>query len=262
MKTVICPVAPLYAKADAASTLVDELLYGMTAKVLAEENGFYQVETYYGYPGYIPTDTVIDTPEDYAPESVVTCAFLDVMPEPKYLKHPIITLSRGSHVSIDETVGENNYVGITLADGTKGFCCKWHVKKRYEKDYWKTHEVEIRESLVTTALKYLDTQYRWGGKSAFGVDCSGLCSTVYLQHEMIIFRDAKLKEPMRSITRDKIKPGDLIYFPGHVGMYIGGNRFIHSTQRYSGVCINSFDPYASDYSEKALNDIVGIGTAW
>ncbi len=261
MKTVIKPIAPLYAAADLTTDLIDEMLYGMTCTVLDETDAFYHIETYYGYTGYVTKDCLIDTP-DNAPTHIVISSTLDVMPTPEYRKQPILSLPRGSFLTVDETWEKDKYHKVILADGTEGYCVKYHVKKRLDQDHWKTHEREIRESLVKTAMKYLDAPYRWGGKSPYGVDCSGLCSAVYLQHEIIIWRDSDIRGDLRSITREQLKPGDLIFFPGHVAMYIGDDRFIHSNQRYSGVCINSLDAHHPDYREDLLNSIKGMGSVW
>ena len=262
MKTVIKPIAPIYSDADLASELADEMIYGATAVVLEEKDDFYKVETYYGYTGYVTKDCFIDTPSDWNPAYITTSSVLDIMPTPEYRKQPIISLPRGCFLEVDTSVEHGKYYSVTLADGTKGYCVKYHVKKRLEKDYWKTHEVEMRESLVRSALKYLEVPYRWGGKTPYGIVCSGLCSAVYLQHEILIWRDADLRGNLKPIEREQLKPGDLIFFPGHVAMYIGDNRYIHSNQKYSGVCINSLDPHHPDFRETLLNSIQGMGSVW
>ena len=42
------------------------------------------------------------------------------------------------------------------------------------------NEQEFRDSIIKTALSYLGTSYRWGGKTTLGIDCSGLCQMAYL----------------------------------------------------------------------------------
>lgn len=262
MKTAIKPITPIYAEPHPDAVLTDELLYGMNCTILGEENGFYQIETYYGYPGYVHPEDVMDTPTDWNPSHRVTSSMLDIMPTPEYRRQPLLTLPRGSFIQMDTSLEQGNYVGVILADGTHAYAVKAFLQPRFAQNAWKTHEVEMRASLVRTAMQYLEVPYRWGGKSPCGIDCSGLCSVVYLQHEIIIWRDADLRGNLKPISREQLKPGDLIFFPGHVAMYIGNDRYIHSNQKYSGVCINSLNPRHPDFREALLKEIKGMGTVW
>lgn len=84
-----------------------------------------------------------------------------------------------------------------------------------------------------------------------GIDCSGLCSMSYMVNGILIYRDANIKEgfPIKEITRDKLKKGDLIFFPGHVAMYLGNEEYVHSATSNDVVSINSFDKNADNYYE-------------
>ena len=57
-----------------------------------------------------------------------------------------------------------------------------------------------------------------------------------------------------------MKPGDAIFFPGHVAMYLGDNRYCHSTAKSSGFDINSLDPSDSDYREDLHRKITGVAS--
>ena len=104
-------------------------------------------------------------------------------------------------------------------------------------------EEAFRAAVCEQAKKYMGTEYRWGGKSGRGIDCSGLVSSAYMQCGVLIYRDAKIIEgwPMHEVAFENKKPGDALFFPGHVALYLGEGRYIHSTGAAvsGGVVINS-----------------------
>ena len=55
--------------------------------------------------------------------------------------------------------------------------------------------------------------------------------------------------PVRPISREELKPADLLYWPGHTALYLGDGRYLHATARAGsrGVVINSLDPQSASY---------------
>ena len=86
----------------------------------------------------------------------------------------------------------------------------------------------------------------------------------YLINGIIIFRDAKIKEgfPVHEINFNDKKPGDLIYYPGHMTMYMGDELYIHATARNGsdGVVINSLEPTSPNYREDLAKEILRVGS--
>jgi lipoprotein Spr len=112
-------------------------------------------------------------------------------------------------------------------------------KKKENERIDKKRFSEIMES-------YLNTRYLAGGETRFGMDCSGLVVAVYRDY-------AGLKLPRgtaglfnfgKKIPKGEIEFGDLVFFDldgkgiSHVGIYIGGDRFIHATIQ-NGVTVSS-----------------------
>lgn len=125
-------------------------------------------------------------------------------------------------------------------------------------------EEAFRNALAEQAKRYLGTEYRWGGKSGRGIDCSGLVSSAYMQCGVLIYRDAKLVEgwPMHKIPLEQAKRGDALYFPGHIALYLGEGRYIHSTgaARSGGVVLNSLDPADPLYREDLVKSLYAVGS--
>ena len=132
------------------------------------------------------------------------------------------------------------------------------------KQWYGGSEEAFRDAVCAQAEKYLGTEYRWGGKSGRGIDCSGLVSSAYMQCGVLIYRDAKIVEgwPMHEIPFDQKQRGDALYFPGHIALYLGNGRYIHSTGAAAsgGVVLNSLDPADPLYREDLVKSLYAVGS--
>jgi cell wall-associated NlpC family hydrolase len=106
--------------------------------------------------------------------------------------------------------------------------------------------------VVGIALRYLGTPYVWGGSSPGGFDCSGLVAYAYSQMGVSLphYTGAQWNVGV-PVSRGDLQPGDLVFFDGlgHVGIYIGGDQFVHAPHSGDVVKISSLDEswYASTY---------------
>lgn len=105
--------------------------------------------------------------------------------------------------------------------------------------------------LVSEALKHRGTRYVWGGSSPRGFDCSGF--VMYLCQKQLgvdlprrASQQAAYGEPVENAD---LAPGDLLFFSTyrrgicHVGVYLGGDRFIHAANRRMGVRVDRLVGY-------------------
>ncbi|WP_241237285.1 C40 family peptidase [Brachybacterium saurashtrense] len=82
-------------------------------------------------------------------------------------------------------------------------------------------------SILATARSGIGTPYVYGGTSPSGWDCSGFVQWVYAQHGISLPRGAAAQAAAGTvIPRSEARPGDLVYKPGHIGIYAGGNQFV------------------------------------
>ena len=260
-------VCMLHSRPTRESSLVDEVLYGRVVELLDEPvPGWYRVRTHYRYEGYAAAEDLL--PKNAAqweqqPKIMVrhknNC---DVLSEARVQGYPMQELPRGALV-IPVGEEEEGWQKVRLADGRTGFVPSSIMVPQPLKPLY-PEEKELRQALVDAALSYAGTHYRWGGKSPRGIDCSGLCSMAYMLCGILIYRDADIKEgfPIREIPMEQMKPGDLLFFPGHVAMYIGDRHYCHSTGKAgsNGFAINSLTPADPAYREDLHKRITKIGS--
>lgn len=262
-------IANLHAKPDETSELVDEVLYGMTVQIVEEIDGSWvRIQTAYRYEGYCQKDNLLegkaktDTWLQKA-NHFINQSFADVLQKPRIQSTKMMTLVKGSivcSIPIDELDPE--WAAVQLMSGEIGYVRRQWLQEKITVN--NLSEQQLRENVVQTALSYLATPYRWGGKSPLGIDCSGLCSMAYMLNGVYIYRDAKIVEgfPIKEIALKHIQKGDLLYFPGHIALYIGDNLYVHSSLGGNEVNINSLDDQHQQYREDLAISITAVGSLY
>jgi cell wall-associated NlpC family hydrolase len=124
-------------------------------------------------------------------------------------------------------------------------------KESFVKNYKHLEKINIalttREKILFEVIRYLDTPYQFGGNGLNGIDCSAFTQNVF--NKSINFnlpRTARDQYKMGTrVNRSSLEFGDLIFFdtrreayPGHVGIYIGEDKFAHASSSL-GVTISS-----------------------
>jgi hypothetical protein len=103
---------------------------------------------------------------------------------------------------------------------------------------WNPDEIKINPKLVKqVAFKFLNTSYLWGGKSVFGIDCSGYAQMVYKFLNKQLPRDAWQQAEKGEVVNflQEAQPGDLAFFDNeegritHVGILLNEHEIIHSS---------------------------------
>ncbi len=214
---VIRPVVALRPKPDRATGIDTELLLGEEVRVFERAEGWAWVQAVDdGYIGYLPEDALGSV---VAPTHIVTVQRTFVYSGAD-LRFPTRTaLSMGSRLTISGEAETRGTRYLLLADG--GALVAHHLRPVSDPpapDY------------VSVAGLFLETPYLWGGKSGFGIDCSGLVQLAMRLAGHAAPRDSDMQASGLGmpIERKDLRRGDLVFWKGHVAIMEDEMTMIHA----------------------------------
>jgi len=157
-----------------------------------------------------------------------------------------------SNLAVTVVSSFENWFGI-IYGGELAFVEKSYLSIPYFVELQTAHiptATTLGQEIVEFAKQYLGARYVWGGTTPAGFDCSGFMTYILRNFGISVNRSSR--DMVRNgvhVDRSDIQPADLVFFsasPGgsritHVGMYIGGGRFIHASTWNTGVRISDFN---------------------
>ncbi len=111
----------------------------------------------------------------------------------------------------------------------------------------KWHNPEEQKLFVKVATAFLGAPYRWGGVSLRGLDCSAFVRKIYELFDVSLPRTAREQANVGThVAKEDLREGDLVFFNtkrsfGHVGIYIGDNKFVHASYNSRIIKIDSLE---------------------
>ena len=207
-------IVPLRFEASDASEMVSQVLYGEIFKIIEQRKSWSKIRLAFDkYEGWIDNKQYIEITEDeyknlYQQDLRLSSDLVEFIQDKNNHLYPI---SLGSSLN-----------GLSLLDHT--FDGRFSDKKR------------PKEALIETAFSYLNAPYLWGGKTPFGIDCSGFTQMVYKLNGYKILRDASQQATQGDALSfiEESEPGDLAFFDNnegnivHVGIIMKDNYIIHA----------------------------------
>ncbi|WP_300276817.1 C40 family peptidase [Peptacetobacter sp.] len=248
-------------------SVIGSLSGGSIVKAKEKSNGWYKIETANGVEGWISGKYVSSTNESGNSQDtsqnnssstvsgrvkVTISKGLNIRTGPGTNNSILGSLSGGSVVEVKEK--SNGWYKIETANGVKGWISGDYVTSTNEPltgstssnsnnqgnntdtSYGNGETSATGDKIVDYAYTLLGVPYKWGGNGPSSFDCSGYTQWVYRNAAGIsiprVSRDqAQSGSP---VSRGDYKKGDLLYFDtsgngsvSHVGIYIGGDKFIH-----------------------------------
>ncbi len=207
-------VAPLRLEPFDTSELVSQVLYGDFFTVLEKKKKWSKISTAFdGYEGWIDNKQF---------KSISKTDYQNLEKNP-------ITFSE----DLVEFIKTQNNELLPIVLGSTVSSCSF-LSHQFE---GKTKEGKhSKKELINTALLYLNAPYLWGGKTPFGIDCSGFTQMVYKINGHKLLRDANLQATQGKVLSfiEECEVGDLAFFDNeegeivHVGIVMDNNRIIHA----------------------------------
>ncbi len=188
-----------------------------------------------GYVGYTLNQGFFE--QSLSPTHRIKVSHSFLFPAPTIKSMAMDTLTFLSGVEVEETDGKF----CKLKGG--GFIHAHHLTPIAD---WAERDI------VFTAGRFLGIPYLWGGNTSLGMDCSGLVQMACEAAGIACPRDSDMQAASlgKAMTNsDKLQRGDLIFFPGHVGIMTDHSNLLHANAFHGRVVV------------EPLNDVIARGSA-
>jgi len=253
---VVAPVTDMRSEAKWRSDRLHQLVFGEWVKVLEFDNAYALVKDMKtGYVGHVACNA-LDFCSSEERESIRCLSKFFISERFAYLS--------GMDTGFQ---GEKDLGWLPL--GSQLFISRESEQGLYVvtpgKEYWiRKHDCFVAEEKPVTELddwvdKYLRVPYLWGGCSTYGTDCSGFVLRLFDMLGTPLPRDTdQQKAALKEIEEQELEKGDLVFFPGHVGLYMGKGFIVHSNVTIGGVSFSQIRDPRDSYEHYLKESATGF----
>lgn len=210
-------IVPLRAESSHRSEMVSQVLFGENFEILEESTDFSKIRlTDTKYEGWIQKHQF----ETMVPSGIKRQTIVDLVGAKAISGSKIIHLLHGTCIA-----------GSTMTIGEEQYSIEGALRE--------SNLADFKDEFAKLIQYYKNTPYMWGGRSGYGIDCSGFSQVVYRHFGVSLLRDA-YQQAESGTTVDflaEIRPGDLAFFDNeagkitHVGVMIDNETIIHASGR-------------------------------
>jgi cell wall-associated NlpC family hydrolase len=213
-----------------------QLLFGEPFAIENEEGSwFYGTSKIDGYKGYVRRDCLGE--EKQQATHFVSGLSALVYPKADFKSRPHLNLSFLSRLTITNT---DETDGFYWAEGA-GWVPAMHVLP--------LEEMKNPVDILDTAMMFINSPYRYGGRLAWGIDCSALVQLALIRNGIPCPRDSHQQQdsPGQKIKPEEADKGDLIFFEGHAGIMTCKENVLNASCRTMGIRIEPLNKLVELY---------------
>lgn len=227
------------------SEMINQLIYGDIIEILEEKEKWVKIKSVFDdYIGWIDIKQYFKIDDNITVDLKNPVYSIDLVEFIENNNNELVTIPIGSDIS-NISLMKHKFDGKTISGKNN------------------------RNSIVNTALLFLNSPYLWGGKTPFGIDCSGFTHMVYKINGYKLYRDAKDQANQGKTLSfiEESEAGDLAFFNNdegdiiHVGIILQNNHIIHASGKvridridHSGIYNNDLNKHTHSlrYIKKIL----------
>ncbi len=207
------------------SEMVSQLLFGEHFEILSSQDDWLRIRMCYDdYEGWIPAiqSTPIEDETYRELEKQEMCVSYDLV-----------------QIAVHERIMQSVVLGSSLPYFKGNKCRIGELLYNFDGNARFPETLESSNVIIENAYMYLNCPYLWGGRSPFGIDCSGFTQMVFKLAGKRLRRDAWMQAEQGMLINllDEAQPGDLAFFDNaegkitHVGILLTKNKIIHASGR-------------------------------
>jgi len=233
-------VAPIRLETSDRSEMVSQLLFGELFEIISKKGNWIEIKTIFdSYCGFI----------DYKHQLPVSNEEFEILKnEVSYSKNVV-----------DYMKWNDQLFPISIGSELRNFNNHKvdHFRQTYTFDGDILHGKLSKSELMNIAFQFLNVPYLWGGKSSFGIDCSGFTQQVYKLAGYSLPRDASQQAEVGEVLSfiEEAENGDMAFFENdegkiiHVGLVFDGNKIIHAHGKVRIDTLDYTGIYNSEYNK-------------
>ena len=216
----ILSIVPMRAEPSDLSEMVNQILFGEQYKILEQRKKFSRIRLSHDkYEGWICNKQVNEVEKD---------TYKNLLSEKKIYTTDVLDIIKSDSfqtIVLGSVLPDLNECKFSICSNTYSFEGQW------------TSTLLDKKMIVENAMMFLNSPYLWGGRTPFGIDCSGFSQIIYRLNGIDLPRDAYQQAEIGTTLSfvEESEAGDLAFFDDndgkiiHVGIVLENNHIIHAS---------------------------------